>query len=218
MFRKKEPKYKQTNPDDPWIIKTWQTPRGRAALKLGIYGVFILLVLLLIFFRSDLSPKVYKTVYTPYKKDNSTKIEDLKKNNFAYKYTITINETKILYYGNKLLNIESGYKEDINGIIKYIKENDKVYKVGLTEKEEMTNLYENLNPNYFSVNYIMELIEPQFLENKDNEQNYILDNGVEISIKSDNSDIKNIIIKDGAALYELEYSNIGKVTQNDIEK
>ncbi len=214
MFHKRQPKYKKTNPDDPWVVKTWNTPRGRAALKLSMYGIFVFLILLLIAFKSDKSPKVYKTTYTSYKKDYSAKIAELKENNYSFKYTVTIDNKTTLFYGNKLLNLESGYKEDEVGIIKYLKENDKIYKVGLSDKEEITNLYENINVNYLNANYVLGLIKQ---ETQDNPV-YNLPTGEEIRISDDNAHITSITIKNENSLYKLEYSNIGKITKADIEK
>ena len=44
----KKEKYKQTTEEDSWFIKTWNTQRGRASLKLGIYAIFIVFILILI--------------------------------------------------------------------------------------------------------------------------------------------------------------------------
>ena len=217
MFHKREPKFKKTSPDDPWIVRTWQTPRGRASLKLAVYGLFIISVLILIVVKTDRNPKVYKSTYTAIKKDDTAKIADLKENNFAFRYTITINDLKTLYYGNKMQNLESGFKEDQNGIVKYLKENDKVYKIGLTDKEEITNLYEGINLEYLNLNYIFDLINDKQNEVEGNKQTYHLDNNIVIEIITDNLNIKKITIQENSNLYELEYDKIGKISKNDIE-
>ncbi len=215
----KKEKYKKTNPDDPWITRTWNTEKGRASLKLAFYGLFVVFVFMLIILGKDSNPTVYKSTYSAkdYEKDFDMQITELKNNNYSFNYNIDLNGNKILFYGKKNINVESGYKEDSNGIIKYLKDNDKTYKINIDGKEEITNLYEGINNNYLSVNYILNLIA-NIKPNKENKvYNYLLENNVNISIETSGNEINKITIKDNLDTYELTFADVGKITKDNLE-
>ena len=218
MFKKRQPKYKPINEDDPWITKVWNTQRGRAGIKLAFYGIFVVFVFLLIIFKHHEPPKKFVSTYKSNEKSYSTKIDELRKNNFSYKYIITNQDEKISYQGRKMLNLESGYKEDSTGIIKYLKENDMTYKLGINdEKEEYSDLYLNVNPNYLSVNYIFDLINNHSYEIQDKTYIYPLEEGKMINILTDSSHILKITINDNEIIYDLEFKDIGKIEDINLE-
>lgn len=217
MLKNKQPKYNPSSPDDSWFIKTWNTPKGRAGIKLMFYGIFIIFIILIIFIKRDSTPSVYKASYKSIKLTYEEKKAKLLDNNYEFKYNITLQSgEKIKYYGYKNLNIESGYKESDNTIIKYLKENDVIYKIGLENKEEFTDLYAKINADYLNVNYIYNLINDLSFQINDKEYIYTLDNNISIVVKTNDINISKITINDNSNYYELEFSNIGKVKTEDI--
>ena len=137
----KKEKYKQTTEEDSWSIKTWNTQRGRASLKLGIYAIFIVFILILIIFKTPRQKQQQVINYSLDSiKEKESKTQNIAENNYHFEYNLVIDGNKIKYYGDKNKNIEVGYKEDSTGIIKYYKENDLVYKVGLDSKDIIDNL------------------------------------------------------------------------------
>ncbi len=219
MFNKKN-KYKQTNEDDTWLTKTWNTPRGRASIKLAFYGLFVLVIFITIIFSADKRPTVYKSTYNvkTVSKDFNEKIKELKANNYAFNYNLNIASNHILIYGQKKLNLETGYKENNQGIIRYLKENDKIYKIGIdNEKEEMPDLFSDINSNYLNINYLLELINNQTPIEEDNKKIYNLENNIAIEIESDSQNITKITIKENENTYELDFSEIGKIEKIDLE-
>ena len=219
MFNKKN-KYKQTNEDDTWLTKTWNTPRGRASIKLAFYGLFVLVIFIAIIFSADKRPTVYKATYNvkTVTKDFNEKLKELKANNYAFNYNLNIASNHILIYGQKKLNLETGYKENSQGIIRYLKENDKIYKIGIdNEKEEMPDLFSDINSNYLNINYLLELIDNQTPIEEDNKKIYNLENNIEIEIESDSQNITKITLKENENTYELNFSEIGKIEKIDLE-
>ena len=208
----KNEKYKQTTEEDSWFIKTWNTQRGRASLKLGIYAIFIVFILILIIFKTPRQKQQQVINYSLDSiKEKESKTQNIAENNYHFEYNLVIDGNKIKYYGDKNKNIEVGYKEDSTGIIKYYKENDLVYKVGLDSKDIIDNLYLNVNVNYLSYFYIDSLIKDLTPTVIDNSEVYQIDSNLKITYVKDNNIITNIIVNDSYNTYDLKYTKINKI-------
>lgn len=214
MFKKKSEKYKQTTEEDTWFTKTWNTKKGRASLKLGFYFIFIVFIFLIIFIKAPRKEKEQVINYNPDKiVDKSKNKIDLTSNNYHFEYEITINNQKVKYYGDKNQNIELGFKEDVNGIVKYYKENDLIYKIGLDSKELIDNLYENINLNYLSYLYINDLIKDIKPIIEENNYIYQVNDELKIAFTKENNIINLITINDKNDTYILRYSKIGEIEE-----
>ena len=214
MFKKKEPVYRQTTEEDSWFTQKWNTPRGRAALKLGIYGIIVLFLLLVIAATKHDAPHEYNVNY----KISQTSYEDclnkLAENNFSYNFKVTLPDQTISFQGQNDGQINSGYKEDVNGILKYVIKDNTVYQVIMDQESPITNLFDNLNSNYLDVNYIVSLLKDATYEQNSDIYNYTLDN-LQIQVTKNRFAITNIVLQDGSNTYNLSFSDVGKIqTEN----
>ena len=90
IFKRREPKYKQTSENDPWIIKTWNTSQGRAGIKLALYGLFVLVVFALIIFKGEAKKTVFTSTYHSTSVPYEEKLNSLTSSNYEYTYRIII--------------------------------------------------------------------------------------------------------------------------------
>ena len=75
--------------------------------------------------------------------------------NYNYTYNITIGDSKYIFDGSIVNNVNSGYKESNMGIIKYYLDETGVYQELAGNKVLISNLYENLNSSYFSLQDVL---------------------------------------------------------------
>ena len=129
--------------------------------------------------------------------------------NFEYKYTISINNEKIIYTGKYQNNENNGYKEENSGLTKYLINNEGTYQINLEEKTEITDLFDKINQNYITLEYIFNSIDNKepIINEKTSELYYNLVEE-QIIIKTDENNIKSIEIKNNNDDYLLEFSNI----------
>lgn len=203
-------KLKEKSPDNA-LVKLWENKKTHALICLILWIIFLLLVALLISFSSE---NVQNNTNTTTKNtSNVVTISDMKNNllnyNFEYKYTILVNGEKIIYTGNYQNNENSGYKEDSLGLTKYLINSEGTYQINFDEKIEIIDLFDKINQNYLSIEYIFNRIndiEP-IIDEVTNELYYSLENE-EIIIKTDEDNIKSINIKSNNDDYLLEFYNI----------
>ena len=87
----KKEKYKQTTEEDSWFIKTWNTQRGRASLKLGIYAIFIVFILILILFKTPRQKQQQVINYSLDSiKEKESKTQNIAENNYHFEYNLVI--------------------------------------------------------------------------------------------------------------------------------
>lgn len=202
-------KLKEKNPDNIFV-KLWENKRTHALICLILWIVFLLLILFILSFsnkniqNSNPSNEIKNDIITISNMKNK-----LLNYNFEYKYTIVINNEKIIYTGKYQNNENRGYKEENSGLTKYLINNEGTYQINLDEQLEITNLFDKINLNYITLEYIFNSIdnkEPIINE----ETNELYFNLVEeqIIIKTDENNIKSIEIKNNNDDYLLEFSNI----------
>lgn len=202
-------KLKEKNPDNIFV-KLWENKRTHALICLILWIVFLLLILFILSFsnkniqNSNPSNEIKNDIITISNMKNK-----LLNYNFEYKYTIVINNEKIIYTGKYQNNENRGYKEENSGLTKYLINNEGTYQINLDEQIEITNLFDKINLNYITLEYIFNSIdnkEPIINE----ETNELYFNLVEeqIIIKTDENNIKSIEIKNNNDDYLLEFSNI----------
>lgn len=210
MFKfKKEPVYKETTSEDSWFTKKWNTPRGRAALKLGIYGIVVLILLIMIAVSGSNTPREYNVNYKSNKKTYEECLQDLKHNNYDYEFKITGENVNVIFKGQRDSVYDNGYKEDANGIIKYSIEQDTVYQVNLDERIPIDNLYENVSKEYLTASYILSLIEDKEYVKENTKYTYTIDDMI-INVVFVKDNIESInFIKDNL-FCDLKFSNVGK--------
>ena len=202
-------KLKEKDSDNA-LVKLWENKRTHALICLVLWIIFLLLVALLISFSSE---DVQNNSVTNESTNDVITISDMKDKllnyNFEYKYSILVNGEKIIYTGKYQNNENNGYKEDSLGLTKYLINSEGIYQINFDEKIEIVNLFDKINQNYLSIEYIFNIIngiEPTINEEK-NELYYNLENE-KIIITTNEDNIKSINIKSNNNDYLLEFYNI----------
>lgn len=202
-------KLKEKNPDNIFV-KLWENKRTHALICLILWIVFLLLILFILSFsnkniqNSNPSNEIKNDIITISNMKNK-----LLNYNFEYKYTIVINNEKIIYTGKYQNNENRGYKEENSGLTKYLINNEGTYQINLDEQIEITNLFDKINLNYITLEYIFNSIDNKepIINEETNELYYNLVEE-QIIIKTDEKNIKSIEIKNNNDDYLLEFSNI----------
>ena len=148
---------------------------------------------------------------------------NLRENNYEYVFTINAsNSNKYTYTGTRCNGLESGFKEDQDGVIKYIVGYDKkAYKVVNDEYIEIDNLYDGFDGNYLIIDKIFNdlsdvLYELDMNENKAIYKYNLDDYNAIITTSKENIEIINIT--KGEVVYNLEFTNIGNCTKINFDK
>ena len=207
MFKPRKEKYRATTDEDSFLTRMWNTEQGRAIIKLSLFGIFALILILIIRIRGEVTSE-YFVNYSPSTISYEEKISNLKNNNFDFEYIVTINNNKTIYKGTKENSNESGYKEDGSGIYKYTIEDGIVYKINIDQQEQIYNLYENIDSNYLNVSYVLALIETSTYEKIDNAYIYYVDDKI-IKVSFNDNNITNININYSEGIYDLNFRNMG---------
>lgn len=161
-----------------------KTSKGRAIWRLIKWAIFFFFLFVFLIVSSIItanrkpnltSPQVTPPVSsekdeeTPEPKTKSFKElqTSLLKGSYNYNYEITVGDSKYIYNGHKTPDVETGYKETDEGIIKYYIDSTGIYKETTTEKVPLDNLYENLNIEYLDLASIFKIFAKiEFVLNK----------------------------------------------------
>lgn len=203
----------------------WQTERGKAIVKLGLWLVFILaLIIFALVNKNDNTinkeneETEEKEVYEFKKYDEM--IESLLDSNYEFNYDIVINDTNYLFNGTKCNNEVLGYKESNMGIIKYYI-SDNTYQVVLKELVPIENLYENIDINYLDLNILFNNLNEYLynIEKNDNKRTITYKkDGYQVEVITNLDNITNIKITVDNNTYNLSYNvidacNIGVLSE-----
>lgn len=152
-------------------------------------------------------------------KDYATMQSILRENNYDYVFKINA-LNKYTYTGTRCNGLESGFKEDQEGIIKYIIGYDKkAYKVVNDEYIEIDNLYEGFDGNYLIIDKIFNDLSDVLYELDMNDNKAVYKYNLDeysVVITSSNDNIERIDITKGEVIYNLEFTNIGNCTRIDF--
>lgn len=203
----------------------WQTERGKAIAKLGLWLVFILaLIIFALVNKNDNTinkeneETEEKEVYEFKKYDEM--IESLLDSNYEFNYDIVINDTNYLFNGTKCNNEVLGYKESNMGIIKYYI-SDNTYQVVLKELVPIENLYKNIDINYLDLNILFNNLNEYLynIEKNDNKRTITYKkDGYQVEVITNLDNITNINITVDNNTYNLSYNvidacNIGVLSE-----
>ena len=204
----------------------WQTNRGKSVIKLGAWIVFIVIILVLSVFGKDdnydnvIDDSQNETEEVIYEFVNYSDMQkELLKNNYEYEYIIKNNDNIIIFNGVKDGTNEMGYKEDINGIIKYYIDNLGVKQVFLNDMVELNTLYDNIDSSFLNLEILFNNLNEYLynIEKNGNERTIMYDKeGFSVVVKTDLNNIKNINIINNEVTYELKFTNIGKCDKLDL--
>lgn len=204
-----------------FLIKCWKHPRWHSLMVLIIW---IIILLFLSFAVSIVN------VFTKSTQQQEAKQEEVKtisytdkwsyllNDNYAYIYLIKKDNETIKFNGEKHDGVITGYREKIEGIIKYTIKDEIVYETFLDKMEVIDNLYENVLETFLNPTLLYDLIKEipannyDVIENNDittYEYNSNLDNiPLNIIVTTNETEITNIDITYQNEIYSLEYSLI----------
>ena len=205
----------------------WQTERGKAAIKLILWAIFIVILIVIVLFSErdtireqfNNSGEDNTTVETPEPAEEedflsfTTMQENLLNNNYEYVYTISKSLGTYIYTGIKNPDKEMGYREDSNGIIKYFIVDGVTYRVNLDTTEVITDLYLNVDASYFNLEVLFaNLSEYLYTTNTNQDIRTITYNkeGYQVIITTNTSMITNITIMVDDTTYDLDYYLVGE--------
>ncbi len=205
----------------------WQTERGKAAIKLILWAIFIVILIVIVLFSErdtireqfNNSGEDNTTVETPEPAEEedflsfTTMQENLLNNNYEYIYTISNSLGTYIYTGIKNPDKEMGYREDSNGIIKYFIMDDVTYRVNLDTTEVITDLYLNVDASYLNLEVLFaNLSEYLYTTNTNQDIRTITYNkeGYQVIITTNTSMITNITIMVDDTTYDLDYYLVGE--------
>lgn len=154
------------------LKEMWNTEKGKALLKLGMWFLFFCVIgILLLFSSSDqnLEPESKEPSST---KENAewinidTMLETLMQSDYKYQISIESMEGSepIIYNGERKDGIDTGYRESKIGIIKYKIVDGKTFQVLVDEDIEIDNLFQEEDQNYVNIWNVKEQIQNQNLE------------------------------------------------------
>lgn len=204
-----------------FLIKCWKHPRWHSLMVLIIW----IIVLLFLSFVVSIVNIFTKPIQQPEVKQEevktisySDKWSYLLNDNYAYTYLIKKDNETIKFNGEKHDSVITGYREKIDGIIKYTIKDEIVYETFLDKMAVIDNLYENVLETFLNPALLYDLIKEipannyDVIENNDittYEYNSTLDNiPLNIIVTTNKTEITNVDITYQNEIYNLEYSLI----------
>ena len=206
----------------------WQTEKGKATIKLGLWMVFIaiLIVVVLVSERDSINLPVEddstpsETETENYEFVNySDMLDKLLLGNYEYSYTITNETGKYIYTGWKNENKEIGFKEDSTGVIKYYIDDSGTYKVNMDTVEVIDYLYNGVDTSYLDLELLFgNLNEFLYSVTKNEDMRTITydKSGYQVEVMTDTRDITNITISTDTTTYDLNFTKIGECDTIDF--
>ena len=206
----------------------WQTEKGKATIKLGLWMVFIaiLIVVVLVSERDSINLPVEddstpsETETENYEFVNySDMLDKLLLGNYEYSYNITNETGKYIYTGWKNENKEIGFKEDSTGVIKYYIDDSGTYKVNMDTLEVIDYLYNGVDTSYLDLELLFgNLNEFLYSVTKNEDMRTITydKSGYQVEVMTDTRDITNITISTDTTTYDLNFTKIGECDTIDF--
>lgn len=201
------------------LKENWKNPRKRAAIKLGFYFIFFVILFCL----ANISNALKNIDNTVNNKNNNNVVDKEKQDNKRYSekqnkllnskhninYIIKINDIEYKINGMLNNNIIDGYLESNDGIKKINIENDTIYEIINNEKNILNSV---IDTKYININYIISTIklENSVILNKDENKNYKYDiykdgNNLLINVFTNSENIYKIEINVGNEEYQLNF-------------
>jgi hypothetical protein len=210
--------------------KAWANPKYKAAIKLGLYLIAMVIICVIVAVGSRMkvtdngNEEETKTVtYTE-------KLAALKANNYAYVYEVnkysynddyTISKTiKTIFTGVKLNKRELGYKESADETIKYYIDTE-TYIIVFGEKAVTNDLYKGINSNLIDTTALITKIESLkgTWQQTNGEEYYtyidVLTNQT-INVYYSKTKITKITIDAPEYGVTLKFTKIGEITESDL--
>jgi len=222
-----------------------QTSKGKAILKLIWWSIFFFVLFVFCIIATFFSNPTINVDYpcddentqnnlTDNKEniiDEETQkiklLEDLASSNYDYEYEININGAKYLFNGSINGDINTGYKETSNGIIKYYIDKTGVYQQTTNDKILINDLYENINIEYLNLNNLVNKVKnlkfnvPEIIDfyyptyfAVDDLNTYYISYAYTLDQKDNYVTIIRIEAKDESYRYTFQFDNVEVVNEN----
>lgn len=205
FFKEKKPR--EIKDDDPLFIKLWYGKRSHAAIVLGLYFIFFLILILIINFSGKktttdnmINGSKLESLFTSFNVDSTSYNHVIKDNNKTY-YFSGSNIDGILY-GSILYDGDSTS----------VKISDGTCIVGDFDEGEFVPANElcpeNISYNYFNIERIYNLIENIKGQKYISDKYYLFEVNKNVSVKiyyDDNDKLSKVILSDNKITYELTF-------------
>lgn len=206
----------------------WQSEKGKAAIKLGLWMIFIVVLIVIVIISEQGTTNLTGDEVIPPEVDSgentdfnnySDMLDNLLLDNYEYSYTITTENGKYIYTGWKNDNKEIGFREDGNGIIKYFVDESNTYRINMDTLEIMTDLYNGFDSSYIDLHLLFENLSEYLysVEKNGNIRTINYDKeGYQVIVTTDIENITNIQITVDTTTYDLEFTKVGECATIDF--
>ena len=202
----------------------WQSERGKALIKLGAWCIFIIaLIVVVVVSENNSSYNEEEDVPKENEGENvnpeptyefalfNDMINNLLNSNYEYEYNITNNEITYIYNGVKCNNINLGYKETSEGIIKYYQNENNTYQVILNEYLPITNLYEGIDTSFIDLNVLFDNLSEYLyntVKNEDTREITYNKDGYQVTVTTNLEEITHISVITDIGTYNLSFNAV----------
>jgi len=212
------------NREESTFMRLWHNKRTHAAMVLGLWMIFLLFVIIISYVGGAFDNNEANSCQMPSNtitfKDYKEMQSELLKNNFSYVYEINYLDNKIVYKGERLLDKETGYRENSYETIKYYIDESGFYKVVMDELLALDKLFENVNESLIDLESLFEVLNAQSVTSEESEKTraftykYIIDDvNYEVIVHTNIENITEIDINFTDNKYILKYDNINKIEE-----
>lgn len=199
-----------------FLKKCWKHPRWHSLMVLMIWIVSLTLLMGIVSLVNQFSPQKKKEEI-PQMKTNEISLEEkwncFLKEDYTFYYLVTTETETVKYEGAVNKGITTGYRERLDGIIRYSIEDNLAYEMVLDEKKELTTLYENIDASLLDLSHIETLIQNIPVANSDileedkkiTYEYTVTEENLKIMVITDEAHIKNILIVKENETYSLSF-------------
>lgn len=154
-----------------FLKKCWKNPRWHSLMVLIIWIVSLTILIGIVTILNQFGSPKEQRREEPIKENKRISYEEmwdtLSRDNHEFVYTISKTEETIKYEGVVKEEITTGYRERKDGIIKYTIEDNIVYEKVVDEKKEIETLYENVDENLLTIDFIYQIVKNTKAEDTD---------------------------------------------------
>lgn len=198
----------------------WENPRTHALMVLGLWAVFFIFVFLYVEIASSFSPRneLNEAVKQEEVKEKKflNAFQKLSQENYAFTLLKASNSYWIIN-GRRMDDLEEGFLEDENGIIKYMIQSEKMYQLEINNSHEIPSFYEGLPESVKSIRFVYNLLENMNFVIEGEHATYQVGSEV-YTFSFDGEKITNLVYTTLEDAYTYTFTSIGevKITQGNF--
>ena len=184
---------------------------NKNAIQLLIWIFFIVIIFVMFKITNKTDKKEEKEENTPVFVNYKDMEINLLNSGYDYKYTIISDTQKEIYEGTMCNDIDIGYKETNEEIIKYAIIDGITSRIVLDKTTEITNLYDEEDKAFLNIENLFNNLKNYLYSVNKNETkreiNYNKD-GYQVLVKTNLENITEILITNATKTYELQFTNV----------